>query len=96
MQATLGYLLMLVVMTYSTPLFLCAIAGLILGECLPERLPFSPLHRALVLGLTTFCLSVHSGHGAFNWYATPSDGATPCCEGRDRRGREGGHPHPFT
>ena len=30
-QATLGYILMLVAMTYSTPLFLCAVLGLILG-----------------------------------------------------------------
>eukprot|EP00658_Telonema_sp_P-2_P069927 TRINITY_DN5943_c0_g1_i6.p1 TRINITY_DN5943_c0_g1~~TRINITY_DN5943_c0_g1_i6.p1 ORF type:complete len:336 (-),score=85.87 TRINITY_DN5943_c0_g1_i6:137-1144(-) len=33
-QLTVGYLLMLVVMTYSTPLFMCAIAGLVIGHWL--------------------------------------------------------------
>jgi len=66
-QITLGYFVMLVVMTYSGPLFLCVVIGLMIGHV-------GTNHKRLLESSSS--PSSSSGEDVI----PPSDGITPCCQ----------------
>jgi hypothetical protein len=68
-QLLLGYLLMLVVMTYSGPLVISVIVGLVLGNML--------LSSIIMSKMTTYQTSDKSSENTNN---EESDGLTPCCD----------------
>jgi hypothetical protein len=70
LQLTLGYFLMLIVMTYSGPLFVCAVSGLMAGH-----IKFKTLHATNDANndLTT---TLENGEGQ----ASSDEGSTPCCQ----------------
>ena len=80
-QLTLGYLIMLVVMTYSAPLFICVILGIVFGHA-----GFAFLRDRTQRDRTSSSQTSASGTGA--GLAQPgqavgftmADGATPCCQ----------------
>merc|ERR1712166_229761 len=77
-QLTVGYLLMLVVMTYSIPLFMCVIIGLVLGNIIFSVLMSrqTPVQKDVLEHSEE--LVDNADCSSYAQVSVP-DGATPCC-----------------
>merc|ERR1711862_182638 len=68
-QVTVGYLVMLIVMTYNIPLFICVILGLMIGHVLFQ-----------VIDIMKVSSKILPKNKKLKAYSIIIEGATPCCQ----------------
>lgn len=83
LQLSMGYFIMLVIMTYSGPLFICTVGGMMIGHVIFNAQDSFMKQREKSIVSRRFSDEVNTAYGSTNHTSTNHGGITPVSEGSD-------------